>query len=186
MEAIPTDELRLPAQSFSAGWLISTQPDMAKLENALHNLSPVLMSAELYKQMWTNTQLTNGMFEIFGLGWGVCSELNDQGYPVPLDPLAGVGSMVINTESDDMTCPMPQNPLVGIEGIVEFATEQDGKVVYKDGALPGYLSIFVRYLSDGITVVVFDNITTGIEGDLKFAPLDLASEIAVTLRENGI
>lgn len=31
-EAIPVDELRLPDQSFSAGWLVTTQPDMVKLK----------------------------------------------------------------------------------------------------------------------------------------------------------
>ncbi len=164
-EAIPTDELRLPAQSFSAGWLISTQPDMAKLENALNSLSPVLMSPESYVDMWTNTVLNDGMFERFGLGWGVCSELFDQNCPVPLDPLAGGDSL---------------------DKIFELPTDEDGLVVYKDGALAGYSSIIVRYLDDGITVVVFDNIKAATEGELKFAPLDLASEIAVTLRENGI
>jgi len=162
-EAIPVDELRLPAQSFSAGWLVTTQPDMVKLEKALHDLSPTLLNLSSYQEMWTNRLLTNGNFERFGLGWGVCSELNEIACPKPLDPLAGGDNEKLG------------NPT---------SSDTRGKVVFKDGGLPGYASILVRYLDDGITVVVFVNTTPAREGDLKFAPLDLAAEIALTIREN--
>lgn len=162
-EVIPVDDLRLPDQSFSAGWLVTTQPNMEKLERALNNLSPTLLNFLSYEEMWTNRQLTNNNFERFGLGWGVCSELNDVACPRPLDPLAG-GS----NENDPKT----------------DATGQNGKVVYKDGGLPGYGSIMVRYLDDRLTVVVFVNTSPVHEGDLKFAPLDLAAEIALTIRNN--
>ncbi|GJM16661.1 MAG: hypothetical protein DHS20C13_19880 [Thermodesulfobacteriota bacterium] len=162
-EAIPVDDLRLPDQSFSAGWLVTTQPDMVKLEKALHDLSPTLLNFPSYEEMWTNTQLTDGSFERFGLGWGVCSELNDSFCPIALDLLSGgINSSNPKTE----------------------ATGQDGKIVYKDGGLPGYGSIIVRYLDDGLTVVVFVNTSPVHEGDLKFAPLDLAAEIALTIRDN--
>ncbi|MGB3363947.1 MAG: serine hydrolase domain-containing protein [Thermodesulfobacteriota bacterium] len=162
-EIIPVDKLRLPEQSFSAGWLVTTQPDIAKLEKALNNLSPTLLGLQSYEEMWTNTKLTNGDFERFGLGWGVCSELNDTACPVPLDPLAGGDNE--NTGNPSATAPK-------------------GKVVYKDGGLPGYASILVRYLDDGLTVSVFVNITSATEGTLKFAPLNLAAEIAQTIRDN--
>ena len=114
--------------------------------------------------MWTNTLLTNDTFERFGLGWGVCSELNDTACPIALDPLSGG-----TNENDPKT---------------DATTGQEGKVIYKDGGLPGYGSIIVRYLDDGLTVVVFVNTSPVHEGDLKFAPLDLAAEIALTIREN--
>jgi len=162
-EAIPVDDLRLPDQSFSAGWLVTTQPDMVKLEKALHDLSPTLLNFSSYEGMWTNTLLTNDTFERFGLGWGVCSELNDTACPIALDPLSGG-----TNENDPKT----------------DATGQTGKVVYKDGGLPGYGSIIVRYLDDGLTVVVLVNTSPVHEGDLKFAPLNLAAEIALTIRDN--
>ena len=67
------------------------------------------------------------------------------------------------------------------------ASDEQGKVVFKDGALQGYSTMIVRYLDDGITVIVLDNIT-GVqeEGALKFAPLELAAEIAKTIRDNGV
>jgi len=159
---IPVDDLRLPAQSFSAGWLISTQPDLANLERVLHLRSPILLDVTSYEEMWTNRQFNDGSFDIFGLGWGVCSEKDDMACPVPLDPLAGGESM---------------------DKIMQDAADEEGKVVFKDGALEGTSTIIVRYLKDGITVIVFDNITGESEGELKFAPLDLAAEITKTIRD---
>ena len=59
-KAIPVDNLRLPEQSFSAGWLVTTQNDMVKLEKALHELSPLLLNKDTYELMWSRTKLTNG------------------------------------------------------------------------------------------------------------------------------
>lgn len=95
----------------------------------------------------------------------MCSELDNSACPKPLDPLAG---------GDSVGTTKPGN------------TEKEGKVVFKDGGLQGTSTIIVRYLSDGITVIVFDNITGGTEGDLKFAPLELAAEIAKTIRDSGL
>lgn len=162
-EAIPVDELRLPLQSFSSGWLVTTQPDMVKLEQALHSLSPTLLNKESYDEMWTNRKLNDGKFEVFGLGWDVCSEIdNMEGCPRPIDPLAGGDSS--NNETLDTS-------------VVE------GKVVSKDGGLQGYGSVIVRYLEDGLTVIVFVNLLDK-EGALGFRPIELAAALADTVRAN--
>lgn len=161
-EAIPVDELRLPLQSFSSGWLVTTQPDMTKLEQALSSMSPTLLNEESFKKMWTNTELNDGKFERFGLGWDVCSELDDmETCPRPIDPLAG----------GDIT-DIPSDTAI-FEGIV----------ISKDGGLPGYGSIIVRYLEDGVTVIVFVNLLDK-EGALAFRPAELAAALADTVREN--
>ena len=161
-EKIPVDELGFPEQSFSAGWLVTTQPDMVKLEKALNDLSPTLLNLSSYKEMWTNRLLTNGNFERFGLGWDVCSEKDDLQCPKPIDPLAGGNNE--NLQSMDMAGP-------------------EGKVVAKDGGLPGYTSIILRYLDDGLTVIIFVN-NRNVEGSLAFRPIELAAEIALTIRKN--
>ena len=155
--AIPTDDLRLPEQSFSAGWLITNQRDFTKFERALHGLSPELLEAETYALMWTNTELNDGSFERFGLGWDVCSELDDADCPKPVDPLAG-GELVPGAE---VTA---------------------GKVISKDGAVPGYSAAIVRYLDDGVAVLVLAN-TLDSDGPLQFSPVALAATIAEVVRE---
>lgn len=86
-----------------------------------------------YNLMWTNRELNNGNFERFGLGWVVCSEKNDMLCPKPVDPEAG-------------------GELEGPE--LDEPAGEEGKVVSKDGAVPGYSAQIVRYLDDGITVVI--------------------------------
>ena len=158
-KAIPTDDLRLPEESFAAGWLVSNQIDMSRLEKALHELSGLLLEPDTYNLMWTNRKLNDGNYERFGLGWLVCSEKNDMFCPKPVDPEAG----------GDVSGP-PLDMPVG----------SDGKVVAKDGAVPGYSSEIVRYLDDGITVIVLSNIK-----DSSFEPAGLAAEIALVVRESG-
>jgi CubicO group peptidase (beta-lactamase class C family) len=162
-KAIPTDELRLPEESFSAGWLVSNQIDMAKLEKALHELSGKLLTPATYDLMWTNRQLNNGNFERFGLGWDVCSEKNDQFCPKPVDPEAGgdLGGSIL-----------PGSP------------DTEGKVDSKDGAVTGYSSGIVRYLDDGLTVIILSNSLDN-SGPLQFSPIGLAAEIALTVRQAG-
>jgi len=113
--------------------------------------------------MWTNPLLTNDNFERFGLGWGACSELNEIACPKPLDPLAGGDNEILGNS---------------------ISSDTMAKGVFKDGGLPGYASMLVRYLDDGITVIVFVNTSPAREGDLKFAPLDPAAEIALAIRDN--
>jgi CubicO group peptidase (beta-lactamase class C family) len=161
--AIPTDELRLPEESFSAGWLVSNQIDLGRLESALHRLSAQLLAPETYELMWTNRELNDGDFERFGLGWDVCSELQDEFCPKPVDPLAG-GTL------DGSVMPAPAG--------------QEGKVVSKDGGVPGYSSEIVRYLDDGLTIIVLSN-SLDVEGPLSFEPANLAAEIALLVRESG-
>ena len=63
---------------------------MAKLEKVLHDRSSILLQPESYEEMWTNTELNDGRFELVGLGWDVCSELdNEHGCPTASDPLNG-------------------------------------------------------------------------------------------------
>lgn len=156
-KAIPTDDLRLPDQSFSAGWLITNQRDFTKFERALHALSPELLELETYALMWTNTELNDGSFERFGLGWDVCSEL------------------------DDADCPKPVDPIIGGE-LLPGAEVTTGKVVSKDGGVPGYSAAIVRYLDDGITVLVLAN-TLESSGPLQFSPVALAAAIAEVVRD---
>lgn len=158
-DEIPTDDLRLPLESFAAGWLVSNQIDMPKLEKALHELSSLLLEPATYDLMWTNRRLNDGDYERFGLGWLVCSEKNDMFCPKPVDPEAGGG---VNDPALDVP------------------VDLEGKVVSKDGAVPGYSSQIVRYLDDGITVIVLANIK-----DESFQPASLAAEIALVVRESG-
>lgn len=160
---IPTDELRLPLESFAAGWLVSNQIDLGRFERALHELSGLLLTRETYELMWTNRRLNNGNYERFGLGWDVCSELQDEFCPKPVDPLTGGGL-------DGPVMPAP--------------VDQEGKVVSKDGGVPGYSSQIVRYLDDGLTVIVLSN-SLDVEGPLSFEPAALAAEIALVVRESG-
>lgn len=161
--AIPTGELRLPDQSFSAGWLVTNQIDLDKLEAALHAFSPELLTPQAYELMWTNRLLNDGTYERFGLGWDVCSEKQDEFCPKPVDPLAG-GTL------DDPVRPEPAG--------------SEGKVISKDGAVAGYSSEIVRYLDDGLTVIVLSN-SFDVEGPLGFEPANLAAEIALVVRESG-
>ena len=164
-EVVPVDELRLPEQSFSAGWLVSNLSDFDKLEKFLHDLSPELLQPESYAEMWTNRQLNNGSYEVFGLGWGVCSELDEDACPRHINPLSG-GDI-----PDDNTV---ENPAV------------IGKVVAKDGALAGYASYIARYLEDGLTIVVFINVVNPQEPPaLKFGPLALIAPVADVVRGNN-
>jgi len=160
---ISNNELTAPVQSFSSGWLATTQTDMAKFEKALHNLSPVLLNLESYDEMWTNRRLNDGVYERFGLGWDVCSELQDIVCPKSVDPAIG----------GDITAPADTEPAGEI-----------GKVVQKDGGVAGFASQIVRYLDDGLTVIVFVNATSPKEGSLAFEPVTLADEIAETIRQN--
>lgn len=164
---IPVDNLRLPAQSFSAGWLISTQTDMAKLEKALHDRSSIMLLPESYEEMWTNTELNDGRFELFGLGWDVCSELdNEHGCPTASDPL---------------------NSGTNMDKVVDNPAGDEGKVVSKNGGVAGYSSIMLRYFDDGITVIIFNNIFVGMpktEGLPEYHPIDLAAELAKTIRDS--
>ena len=162
-KAIPTDDLRLPEESFSSGWLISNQIDMPRLEKALHELSAKLLTRETYDIMWTNRRFNDGSFDRFGLGWDVCSEKNDEFCPKPVDPEAG-GGLDGSTLTD--------------------APGSEGKVVSKDGGIPGYSSGIVRYLDDGISVIVLSN-TLESSGPLQFSPIGLAAEIALVVRESG-
>jgi len=158
-EEIPTGDLRLPEQSFAAGWLVTNQIDMTRLERALHELSSRLLTRETYDLMWTNRRLSNGNFERFGLGWLVCSEKNDMFCPKAVDPEAG-GQL--------------EGP------VLDEPAGKDGKVVAKDGGLPGYSAEVLRYLDDGISVIVLSNIKDG-----SFKPVNLAAEIAKLVRESG-
>ncbi len=155
---IPTEDLRLPEQSFAAGWLVTNQIDMTRLERALHELSSQLLTKETYDIMWTNRQLNNGNFERFGLGWLVCSEKNDMFCPKPVDPESG----------GELEGPLLDEP-----------ADKDGKVVAKDGGLPGYSAQVLRYLDDGISVIVLSNLKDG-----NFKPAGLAAEIAKLVRES--
>jgi len=159
---IPVENLRLPDQSFSAGWLVTTQNDIVKLEKALHDLSPLLLKKETYELMWTRTKFTSGKFENFGLGWDICLEQDDN-CPQPVDPLAGGSND--GTASDNAGGP-------------------NGRVVSKDGGLQGYSSVIVRYLDDGITVTFFVNTHDVAPGPLQFFPSPLAAELAKTVKEN--
>ena len=156
---IPTDDLRLPLESFAAGWLVSNQLDMSRLEKALHELSGLLLEPATYDLMWTNRRLNNGNYERFGLGWLVCSEKNDMFCPKPVDPEAG----------GDADGPALDGPV-----------DKDGKVVAKDGGVPGYSTEILRYLDDGLTVIVLANIKDG-----SFEPSSLAAEIALVVRDSG-
>lgn len=156
---IPTDDLRLPEESFAAGWLVTNQIDMTRLERALHDLNGELLRPGTYDLMWTNRQLNNGNFERFGLGWLVCSEKNDMFCPKPVDPEAG----------GELEGPVLEDP-----------AGPDGKVVSKDGAVPGYSAEILRYLDDGLTVIILSNTK-----DSSFSPVNLAAEIALTVRESG-
>jgi CubicO group peptidase (beta-lactamase class C family) len=163
-KAIPIDELRLPEESFSAGWLVSNQIDFGKLEKALHQMSSRLLTTGTYDLMWSNRKLNNGNFERFGLGWDVCSEKQDEFCPKPIDPEAG----------GDLT-----------GSIFPDSSGSEGKVVSKDGGVPGYSSEIVRYLDDGLTVIVFSNSLDVGNGPLNFEPANLAAEIALVVRQSG-
>jgi CubicO group peptidase (beta-lactamase class C family) len=145
-----------PLHSFSSGWLVTNQKDMVKFEKALHDLSPVLLKSETYELMWTNREFINGKFDPFGLGWAVCPEENEVLCIRPVDPEAGGDNVVPES--------LP----------VDFI----GKVVSKDGALPGFMSSITRNLDDGITVIVLIN-SRGI------LISDLAAEIAQIVRDFG-
>jgi hypothetical protein len=129
---------------------------MVKFEKALHDLSPVLLKSETYELMWTNREFINGKFDPFGLGWAVCPEENEVLCIRPVDPEAGGDNVVPES--------LP----------VDFI----GKVVSKDGALPGFMSSITRNLDDGITVIVLIN-SRGI------LISDLAAEIAQIVRDFG-
>ena len=165
-EVIPPDELRLPEQSFSAGWLVSNLKDFHNLESVLHNLSPILLEPVSYEEMWTNMEFTNNMFGPFGLGWGVCSELDEGPCPFHLDPLSGG--------------PIPDEGMKENPAVI-------GKVVSKDGALAGYSSFIARYLEDGLTIVVFINTLNPKEpAELKFGPGEIVDPVADVVRTGGL
>lgn len=161
---IAEDDLTAPFQSFTAGYLTTTHNDMARLEKAYHDLSPILLTLPTYEEMWTNQRLDNGDFEVFGLGWVVCSDLDDfLACPVAVDPLIGAD---------------PSNPEpFDFEG-------HKGRIVQKDGGVAGFATQIVRYLDEGLTVYVNINVTNKEPESIAFAPLQLAAEVADTIRTN--
>jgi len=159
---IPTDDLTAPFTSFSAGYLTTTQIDMVKYEKALHSLSPMLLDKESYDQMWTNAQLKNGSYIIFGLGWVVCSSLDEETCPA-VDPDNGGDP----------------SPPANLEPAGEVS-----KVVQKDGGVAGFHSQIVRYLDDGVTVIVFVNTQSPSKGPYAFSVANLAHDIGRIVRDN--
>jgi len=161
-EEIPTDKLTAPFESYTAGYLTTTQNDMIKYEKALNSMDPVLLDKESFDVMWTNDRLTagpdEGQYVVFGLGWVICSELDPSTCPSGVDPATGGDT----------------NPPARLTPVGEV-----GKVVQKDGGVNGFGAQIDRYLDDGVTVYV--NVNTA---GTNFSIVDFTRQIAQIVRNS--